>query len=453
MVDKLIQFVHPLTYEDIPATVIEKAKQIIIDTIGVALAGSTSQFAEKIAIHYLKDVNSNNDSTIIGHNIKSSAQQAALINTIFARVDNFDDTFEPGIIHPGAPVIMSVLAVGEERDINGKDFLTAIVAGYEIAARIAQEINPEHYKKGFHTTGTANCFGTATAVSKVLNLDKEGLLASMGLAATQASGIRQFMIDGDLLTSAFHAGKAAQSGIQSALLSSYGFPSTPGILEGQFGFLNVFTEKSTSVERLLQNLGKDFYITRAAIKPYPCCRFIHGAIDAALQLREQGCPASEGEIQRIKIETFKTAANSCDRINYDSVTSAKFSIQYNIATALINGNVALKDFTEESIAKSHIRSLAKKVEVLGDAALEELFPESWVYRLEVFTNQGKKYSTSLNDPLGSIRRPMSDDQLKNKFESLTFPVLGKNKADELLNVLINIQRIADLKQLASLMVL
>jgi 2-methylcitrate dehydratase PrpD len=429
----LAMFIRELGPEQITSHInSDHLRHLFVDTLACAVAGSAGPGATSVigAYSHLSDVE---HASIVCREKKAAVPTAALVNTFLARNYTFDDVFEGGVVHSGASVIMSALAVGEWLNSRTPDFLAGVIGGYEIASRIARAMNPSHYSKGFHPTGTCNTVGVAAAASKLLELDAKGIESAMNLAADGACGFRQYQVDGNIVNSAFHAAKAAETGIMAALLAKNGFPGPGDAIAGEFGLLHCMSDKSDE-RMLIGGLGSDFLFLDSSLKPYPSCRYMHGAVDATAKCkRENGI--SVHDIDKIDISTFHMAFVEGNRPRPSNTLDAQFSIHYNIAVYLLEDRITVNDFSNQAIARDEVLSLCDKVSVHEEAVLSKKYPEQWPFRAEIILRDGKRYSSESLYPPGSARNPLSEEELLKKWESLVEDVIGQKRGHNLLEVL------------------
>ena len=445
----LADYVVSLTYDTIPGDVQEATKRYIVDAIGNAFSGSATIYGQ-LAIQYAKEFGLTQEATLIGGNGQSSSMNTAFANTVLGRAHTFDDTHERGIIHPGVPIIMASLAVGESSKATGKAMIVAVNAGYDVALRVAEAVCPWHYENGFHTTGTCNTFGTTAVAGKLLGLNSEQMMRALGLAGAQASGLRQYQVDGNIAVSAFHGAKAAQNGIMSALLAKAGFPASPTILEGQYGFCKTFSDKFDPTH-LAEGLGERFKIIETGLKPYPTCRYNHGGIDATVRLFRKHQLAA-ANIKSIVLRTFQAAKDECDRPHYDSVLQAIFSFQFGMAAAILcDGVVSLDALAPDRVQDPEIIQLSRKIKVVVDPELNALYPDKWPYLVEILTNSGEVYRCRLDDLPGSLGNPLSDELLEQKFIGNVEPVLGRANAQKLIEITSRIDQLQSVRELTALL--
>jgi len=449
---ELAKYVSGLAFQTIPDAAVQDCKKLILDTLGIAVRGSRTRHGE-IAARFIHELGGRPESTVVGYGYRTSCLNAAFANGIMAHAIDFDDDYQPGMIHVGCSVIPAALAVAESQKSSGKELICVIVAGYDVSSRVAASVAPVHHTPlGFHPTGTANCFGAAAAAGVLLKLSQDELLNALGIAGDQASGLRQYHYDGSMIKH-FHAGKAAQNGILAALLAKRGFTGSPQILEGEWGFCKVLSYNNYKLEELTSGLGEEFAITRTSIKPYPCCRATHPSIDAALSLQhEYGFDAEQ--IERIVLRVYDATFRSNNKPSPDTGLQAILSQQYCVASALIRGTVSVDDFSPEKIWDRRVRNLMSKIEVVEDARLTQSFTENRNRRpitLEIVMRDGRRFTQSIEYPLGSPENPMSLSQVSQKFCALASSVLDKIKVEKAVSSVMSLEHIKDIRGLVTLL--
>lgn len=267
---ELAKFVMGISFEKLPKDVIDTTKLLILDLIGVGILGSTKE-ASRIIVEFVKDSGCRGESTVFGHQLKTSPQFAAMANGTIGHGFELDDTHDPSVSHPGAVVIPAALALGERQRISGKNFLTAVVVGYEVMGRVGMAAGPTLIGRGFHPTSANGPFGAVAAAAKILGLSEQQSLRGFGIVGSMASGILEFSQDDEgTMIKRLHAGMAAGNGVAAALLAGKGFTGPSRALDGTFGYCKVFSN-SPDLSRLDGHLGEDFVIRHISVKPYACC--------------------------------------------------------------------------------------------------------------------------------------------------------------------------------------
>ncbi len=398
---KFADFIVDIDYNDLPEEVIEKAKLCFLDFLGVTFRGSKT----KSALAVNKIIVKNKESTVIGHR-QSTILDSALANGIAAHSLDMDDGNRMGQLHPGACVIPAALSLCEANKKNGKDLIISVVAGYEIAISMGILVNPEHRNKGFHTTGTCGTFGAAAAACKSINLNKNQIINALGLAGTQASGLLESDHSGSM-GKHLHAGKAAQSGILSALLAQEGFTGASTIIEGKEGFLSGMAGINSTKEL---DLGK-FHILNVYFKKYPVCRHLHSTIDAALNIIENNDLKLE-DIEKINVKTYKIAANH-DDYEPTSTEALRQSLPLSLAIALKNRDLNLDNMKiTEDIAK-----ISSKVVIECSEKFDDLYPFKRSSKVTIHTST-QSYYYKVDLPKGEPENQFTKKELVNKFFTL-----------------------------------
>ena len=298
-----------------------------------------------MVLSLVKRMGGNPEASVIASKLKVPALNAALANGCMGHMAEIDDYHRFSTLHPAAPIIPAALASAEAEQADGKRLLEAVVAGYEVAIRIGEAVNPSHYKF-WHTTGTCGTFGAAMAAGKIFQLNAKQMLDALGNAGTQASGLWEFASDA-AMSKHLHPAKAAFNGLLAALLAREGFTGATRILEGERGFCRAASE-SFDLKRLTAGLGRRFKICEVSFKPYASCRHTHPAIEAALTLKAKyGLTARD--VVKVRVGTFSTALKIAGNPKPKTPFAAKFSIQYCVAAALVYGRVWLEEFSEQAL--------------------------------------------------------------------------------------------------------
>ncbi|MGF7119409.1 MmgE/PrpD family protein [Methanobacterium oryzae] len=398
---KFADFIESTEYEKLPPKVIDQAKLCFLDFLGVTLRGSKTKSAYAVN----KIIKENNESTIIGHK-KATALDASLANGIASHSLDLDDGHRIAQLHPGTCVIPAALALCESENKSGKELISSIVVGYEIMISMGILVNPEHRNRGFHSTGTCGAFGAAAAACKALNLDKEEIINAIGLAGTQASGLLESDHAGSM-GKHLHAGKAAQSGILSALLAKEGFSGASTIIDGNEGFLSAMTDSNKDKKI---DIGK-FHILNVYFKKYPVCRHLHSAIDATLEILNKNDLKYE-DIQKILVKSYKIAARHND-YNPETVEAIRQSLPVSLAIASKDKNLSLNNLeNNEEIAK-----ISSKIVIECDENLDDLYPNKRSSEVIIQTNS-HSYINRVDLPKGEPENQFTKYELINKFNDL-----------------------------------
>lgn len=410
--EKLTNIILGTDYENLPDEVINKAKLCFTDFLGVALRGSRTTSGKAA----LSIVNNCGASTILGHK-QSSPAEAAFVNGVFAHSLDLDDGHRFAQLHPGCSVIPAALSLTEAQNQNGKEFISSMVAGYQISILMGLISNPEHRNKGFHSTGTCGTFGAAAAACKALKLDFKNSINALGLAGTQAAGLLESDHSGTM-GKHLHAGKAAQSGVISALLAQKGMTGAKSIIDGEEGFLNsmVFSHHQNEHDMIKTNEiieNQHYHILDVYFKKYPACRHLHSTIDASINIFHQ--MISDGvkpeTIEKINIETYKIAAKH-DDYSPHTFEAVKQSLPVTAVICILYGHLNLNEQLSPEII-----SLASKVVIEHSNDMEGLFPFRRPSKVTVSTHSNS-YSCAVDLPAGEPENPLTKVDMVDKFHGL-----------------------------------
>jgi 2-methylcitrate dehydratase PrpD len=355
-----------------------------------------------------------------------------------------DDVDKESISHPGTVVIPAALAVGEWRGASGRELLAAVIAGYEVMLRVGAAITPAHYQV-FHTTATTGVFGSAMAAGRLLKLDEEQMTWALGNAGTMSSGLWEFLQDG-AMSKFLHAGHAAASGVMAACLAQTGFTGPSRILEGRQGFFAGFARQEPDLD-LFTDFGARFRTASVSIKPYPCCRHTHSAIDCARAVRTRLDTGLEA-IAGIHLDTYQAANQVACNENPGDARQAQFSLKYVIARALKTGRIALADFAPEVLSDPEVRGLMGLTTVTVDPSIDALTPKAWPARLTVRLRDGRELTEYVENPKGDPENALNWQAVKEKFEILVDGLLPAPACREIIAMCEDLE---DLKACADLL--
>ncbi len=440
----LAEFIASLRYERIPEPVIQACKLRLLDTLGVALRGSTTPHAQQVrkVVHQLAG---KEEATVFADHFRTTCVDAALANGTMAHSIDFDDIHK--FVHPGCSIVPGAVAVAEREGRSGKELLTAIILGYEVATRVGMAVGLSHRYRGFHPTGTCNGFGSAAASAKLLGLKQEEIISALGIAATMASGITEYRYDGSRIKH-LHGGLAARNGILAALLAKEDFMGPREGIEGKFGFCRVYADK-VDLDRITDGLGQEFEITRTDMKPYPSCRQTNAPVDLALELKRKHQIAPE-DIREIKLITYDYVLNCpwlIDTDGFHSPLEAMLNIPFCVAVALMEERLNLDDFTDEKVRDPQIRALTRKFVTVEDPSFSQTYPKERNNRLEITTQEGKTFTASSANAKGSTLYALTYEEVASKFKSLADAVIGQPKAEEIIRVVGALETVPDTRDL------
>ena len=449
----LAEFCSGISYEKLPADVKRKANEMVLDHFGVALYGSTLPSGQ-IGIEYVRSLGGAAESSVLGTRIRAPAPNAAFSNGISVHSPELDDTEHVGSIHPGASVIPAALAIAEKVHSNGRQFIAAIVAGYDVAIRLAvaaQGKTMSHYDRGFHPTATCGTFAAAAAAGRLLGLNVSQMKHAFGIAGSAAAGLLEFLEDGTW-AKRYGAGRAASDGVTAAHLAKLGFTGPGTVIEGRRGFLRAFSD-DTNLGAVTDGLGSEFTIMRTGIKPHSCCRYIQAPLDATLEILRKNTVKPE-EIEQVEVRLVKTGIKLLEeprevKYNPKTVVDAQFSVPYGIATAIVNRRAFVDEYTDSAIRDPRVLSLAKRVRAVADPELEKEFPEHWPAKVTITLKDGKKLEAYVTGAKGDPDLPLTRGELEGKFSTLAAKTITGNSLESLIEVLRRTEELSDMNQLTS----
>lgn len=422
------EFIHDTTYASLPQKVVDTARTAITDFIGVALAGAGEPI-NALLHEYARDVGGNEQATVIGSGYRTSAGMAAMLNGAIGHALDFDDWSMAVHGHPSVFLVPPLMALAEQYGFSGKDIITAYVAGYECVALIPFTVTLRHFDQGWHPTGTLGTFGATAACCKLLGLSVEETNRAIGIGCSMAAGIR---CNNGTMTKPLHAGNAAANGIKAAKLAKLGYTSAKNIIEITRGFLYSFGYTGElDWDAILAPVGKEFQLVGNEglnIKPYPCCGGNAFAIDAVKLLKKRH-NFDLKDIKEIELWVNTIAHLPLIYHNPKKGLEGKFSLEYNTARALVDGNVGLSDFTDERVNDPAVRALMSKMIWTvkygdpGEGKADAFDPKGVLIRM----NDGTEYFEEVFIHMGMPQNPMPKDEFEKKFHDCASISLPKNK--------------------------
>jgi 2-methylcitrate dehydratase PrpD len=430
----LVDFCALLDSKELRGEILEGTKQLLLDYLGVAMAGSRTESARAVC-RMLASSAPPGPSTVIGTALQISPEYAALANGTAAHSIELDDTHQAGSIHLGVVMFSTAIALSQSLpDCKVDEFVSAVVAGYEVAARLAIALEPRsHYELGFHPTATCGVFGATITAAKLLRLDKDQMLAAVGIAGSMAAGSLEFLAHGTW-TKRLHPGLAAQNGILAARLAASGFRGPSTILEGRDGFLSAYSRNSKP-ELVTHNLGQDFAILHTSVKPHACCRYMQAPIDGLIELATTHDIRPE-QVERVEVAVLEAGwPLVCEprqrKYSPINVVDAQFSMPFGAAVALMYRKAGLDEFAEENFRSPEISRLMGKVVLTKDIRIEKNFPEEWPARVAVHLTNGERFEKYVRFPKGDPENPLGWPELSAKFSSLATRVISAARSQRI----------------------
>ncbi|MFC2063205.1 MmgE/PrpD family protein [Chloroflexota bacterium] len=437
---KYADYICRTTYEDLPLKVVKQAKQQLLDLIGVSLAGYALLDFPRAMVEYLSGLGGSQEATIFTTKSKFPAINAALANGICAHALEMDDGQRIAALHPGAVVIPAAIAAAEITRVDTKELIAGIVVGYEIMVRIGMAINPSSLQRGFHTTGTVGVLGAAAASASILKLTSQQVIGAIGLAGIHGAGILQVNHDNyGSQVKPLTAGKAAMSGLLSAILALKGYSGPLNILEGEDGFFSAMADEVHEAS-LTVGLGETYEINNVYNKLYVGCRHAHASMDAVKSILEK-YQLDHNCIDRILVKTYSAAIRLAGIPNPDTPSAARFSIPFSVALLLKEKEAGADKYTVEQVSNEEILNLVKKVELSVDEGWERLYPDKRGATLIIIDNKGKEYSAQVELAKGEPENPASEQEIYDKFIANATLLMSSTEAKVLADTIMQMEDI------------
>lgn len=438
----LAEFAAGLAYDDIPGEVIQRAKQCIIDTVGAAVFGAELPWS-RIVIAYAVRTSASGRAAILGTPHRVRAPLAALANGTLAHAFELDCLCQPSVgVHPGAGLAVPGLAVAQGRGASGRDLITAFVAGYEVVYRIGEASRHSSEKIGFHAPGLTGVFGGAVVAGRLMGLDAGRMANALGIAGSLCSGLLEFSSSGGGMVKRLHLGRAAEGGVLAAILARDGYTGPPAVLEGRFGFLNVYC-RDVDPSRLTHGLGEEWRTLTSTLKRYACHITAHVPVTAVLELKAQHGFSGPDAAQVV-------VAGSEKMLSHHNITEprdlmmAQYSTPFCVALSLFLDPTDPRSFSQERLEDPAIRALARATRLeLREAAPGDTALAS---RVTLRLKDGREFTREAQDFEGMPGRPLDRERLVAKFHKLT----QRNdwaKPDALIERLENLEAVPDASRL------
>src|SRR2546428_4628443 len=447
---RLARFVLGLRLEDIPPPVVTKAADLVLDTLGCALAATRYDFG-RAALETAERLGGLHESTLVGSKVRVAAANAVLANATLAHGLDFDDTREDAIVHTGSVAITTGLAVGEALGASGPATLAAMVGGVEVMCRVGLAVPGKFHARHYHPTALAGTFGAAAVAGKLHGSTEDQLVHAFGVCGSQAGGIIEYLADGTW-TERLHPGWAAHAGVVATLLARSGFTGPESVLEGEHGFYRAFAggHDPARLEELLASLGAVWEIEQLTFKPYPCGSIAQPYMDCALRVRDRHrvrpddiveirCRTAEGPVPRL---WEPLAAKHAPQNGY----AAKVSLPYLLAVILIRGRASLAEFEDDVVRDRDVLALASRISYELDPTID--YPRQVVGRRRVRLQDGRIVEESQDHPRGGPDSPMSRAEIEAKFRGNASLVMS---ADQASRVIRSVEALASEPNLHNLM--
>jgi len=426
--EKLARLALAIRFEELPEQAIEWAEIGFLDTVGVTLAGS-----QEPCVSILRNLpgvgKADGPCVTFDDGKRCDPLDAALINATASHALDYDDFASSIGGHPSVTLVPAILAFGDTLDISGQQAICAYVAGFEVESRIGRAVNPHHYDKGWHPTATLGIFGTVIALSHLLGFDEHRAATAIAIATSMASGVKSNF---GTMTKPLHVGHSVRNGMMATLLARGGFTANPESFDHKQGFLAAFQgDEAFDPSRLFDNWAEPLEIVEPGfgLKQFPCCGSTHTAINCMIELRnEHGL--SPGEVRSIQVRVNPRRLPHTDNPDPHTGLEGKFSLPYLIAQALIDGDVRLSHFDERALSEPSVRAVMARIVTGAHDDMPEDSENQFGSEVTVVLNDGREFSRRIDHRLGrGPDHPMTDEELRQKFEDCAGRVCTSTQVD------------------------
>jgi 2-methylcitrate dehydratase PrpD len=447
----IAEFASRLNLSEVPPAIVDKAKLVFLDTLGIALASSTMDFGQMVA-RVAQKLGGANESRMIGSPVRVAAANAVLVNGTLAHGLDYDDTLEEAIVHTGCCAGITAMAVGEEIGASGRSVLEAAIAGTEVMCKVGLVAPGKFHARGFHPTALCSTFGAAAAAGKLYRLDLTQWSDAFGLCGSQSSGIIEYLADGSW-TKRLHPGWSAHGGVIATMLAREGFRGPKTVFEGTHGFYRAFGGTNEYRFEKLSELGSIWETPRLTFKSYPCGSISHPYMDCALTLRQKYdiaahkvveviCRTAEGPVHRLwePLEQKRHPPTSY---------AAKFSLPFSIAVILARGKAGLEEFSNEAIQDPGILRLANKVRYEIDPTID--YPRHFSGHVRITLDDGTVLEENQAHPRGGLEWPLPPDEIEDKFRANAKMALPEKTVERIIATVRQLEELPKIEELSSLL--
>lgn len=417
--DAVVEFVLGTEYEDVPEDVRVIMRRCFVDGAGLMVAGSTEE-SGRIIQNYLREIGGEPEARVFGTSMVAPAHLAALANGVAGHAMDYDDTQLSSypdrvyglLTHPTCPVMPAAFALAEALGATGQELLAAFALGFEVECKVAEAIRPDHYVKGFHSTGTIGAIGAATAAAKLMGLDERQLRMCYGIVCSESAGLRANF---GTMTKPYHCGRAAENGVVAARLAAGGYSADPAIFDGRWGFFQIMGG-GRDEDHIVGKLGAPWSAVDpgVSIKPYPCGSLSHPAMDAARDLILE----NDVRPEQVRELRFGTTSRVLEPLRYaepQNELEAKFSLQFGFAALLLERAAGIAQYRDEVVRRPDVVEMMKKVRAFMDEDIEAQGYALIRGRVEIELEDGTVHEKMSEISRGTPQRPMDREELFGKF--------------------------------------
>lgn len=446
----LAEFAADLEFDAIPPEVIERMKTSVLDSIGCCLFGVTLPWTQHVQA-MVEDEGARPVASLFGSGRKTSVAGAVLVNATAGHAFELDDIHKESIVHPGSIAVPVVLAFAEQAGgVSGRALLTAMTTGYEIGTRVGNAATMGLFFRGFHPQGTSGVFVAAAAAARMLGLDAQQMQHALGIVGSQAGGL--MAAQEGAMVKRFHSGRAAQSGVYSALLARRGFTGISDVLEaGYGGYLSSYSDKPNA-PRLTEGLGTVWEAGKMGYKPHACVTSIHAALDAFGHLVKTH-QLSPDDIARVEVGVSSMTYTHCAwEYKAQGVTAAQMNLSYGIAVIGFDGVAFVAQYAEDRLADPLLLDFIGRVHARVDPEIEAMGPAyRHAARVAVTTRDGRSFQHEILNRRGSPENPMSPQDVEYKFRNVVAPCLSLGDTDRIVALVDRLDRLDSTSELVALL--
>ena len=453
LASQVADWVAKVRYEDLPSDVVESTKLRILDVIGLALAGAETAFGRS-TIAAAKVLSPAGPSRIFGTGDAVAATTAAFTNAALSQALEYDDTHNESIVHMSSPAVAASLAVAGLRTVTGRDLILSIAVANEISCRVGSVSSGQFHRRGFHPTGLFAPFGIAAGIGKILGLDAQRLAWAEGTAGSCAAGLLECWVDGTQ-TKFLHSGFAAQSGLTAALLAEAGVSGPPKVFEGRFGLFASHLQDAAAPKdfgRIANGLGTHWESRNSSFKPFPTAHVLHPYVSAILRVRT-GHGVRAADVVRIECPVAEfNVSIVCEPVAEKCAPATqahcRVCLQYTIAEALCAGSLGKNAYGDAMRLDPEVLELARKVEYFVDPAFPG--PGRFKGAVRVTLKDGRVIEEIEEYNRGSAENPMSEAELREKFDDNAGGFLSAAQRDRLAQQIARTENLPDVRTLVDL---
>lgn len=444
----LARFSSELRFEDIPAEVVEHMKLSLLDSIGVCLHGVTLPWTRHVQAMVEAEAAAPRAS-IFGSGKKTSAANAVLVNSTAGHAFELDDIHKESIIHPGSLAFPVALACAEHKGgASGRDLLAAMIAGYEVGARVGNAATVRLLLKGFHPQGTSGAFTAAASAAHMLGLDAGATQHAFGIVGSQAGGL--MAAQEGAMVKRFHSGRAAQSGVYSALLAARGFTGIEDVLEAAYGGYLVTHSDQPAPQKLTAGLGTTWETLNVGYKPYASVTSIHTALDALANIMRENKLTAD-DIAEVEASLSQATYVHCAwEYKAQGVTAAQMNLYYGLAMIAIDGAAFVDQYREERLRDPRVTAFIPRIKARIDPEIEAMGAQfRHAARVRVVTRDGRTFNAELLNRRGSAENPLKPEDIEHKFRQVVRSCLPPAQIERVVALVHGMDKQADLAELQS----